>query len=278
MTKKQKEQTLLNKDVSLTQDVSNRDVSTTPQHDEKDQKALNMTDKGKQELKDQDMMSSHSEALAEESKIESNHDSSHSEGVLQSKTTEESNQTQTEQSNKDTSQDVSNKDVSNKDVSGLKALNMTDRGKQELKDQDMMSSHSERSEESHNKDVSPNAQHDVLNILRFLDVSTSQDVSAMPQHDVCFLSQYDVDVSGLSPQHDKKHSEESNHDSSHSEGVLQSKTTEESHNIRCFANAQHDVCFLSQYDVDVSGLSPQHDKKHFSFLNKSISAMTIHII
>ena len=37
----------------------------------------------------------------------------HSEGVLQSKTTEESN--------KDTSQDVSNRDVS-----GLKALNMTE--------------------------------------------------------------------------------------------------------------------------------------------------------
>ena len=102
MTKKQKEQTLLNKDVSLSQDVSGL-------------KALNMTDKGKQDVKDQDMMSSHSE------------------GVLQSKTTEESNQTQTEQSNKDTSQDVSNKDVSampqhdtkdQKEVSNAKPKNL----------------------------------------------------------------------------------------------------------------------------------------------------------
>ena len=94
MAKKQKQQTLLNKDVSLTQDVSNRDVSAMPQHDE---------------------------------------NSSHSEGVLQSKTTEESNQTQTEESNKDTSQDVSNKDVSamtqhdtkdQKEVSNAKPKNL----------------------------------------------------------------------------------------------------------------------------------------------------------
>ena len=51
------------------------------------------------------------------------------------------------------------------------------------------------------------------------------------------------DVS-TSSQHDEN--------SRHSEGVLQSKTTEESKNIRCFAYAQH-------------------DKKHFGFLNKSNS-------
>ena len=67
------------------------------------------------------------------------------------------------------------------------------------------------------------------------------------------------DVSAITyPQHDTKDQDMM---SSHSEGVLQSKTTEESNNKRCFANAQHDVCFLSQYDVDVSGLSPQHDTK-----------------
>ena len=81
------------------------------------------------------------------------------------------------------------------------------------------------------------------------------------------MSQYDVDVLGLSPQHDTK---DQDIRTRHSEGVLQSKTTEEStteskikgldyshskdmtKNIRCFANAQH-------------------DKKHFSFLNKSNS-------
>ena len=67
------------------------------------------------------------------------------------------------------------------------------------------------------------------------------------------------DVSAITyPQHDTKDQDMM---SSHSEGVLQSKTTEESNNKRCFANAQHDVCFLSQYDVDVSGLSPQHHTK-----------------
>ena len=91
MAKKQKEQTLLNKDVSLSQDVSGL-------------KALNMTDKGKQDVKDQDMMSRHSEGV---------------------KTTEESN--------KDTSQDVSNRDVSatpqhdekdQKEVSNAKPKNL----------------------------------------------------------------------------------------------------------------------------------------------------------
>ena len=65
---------------------------------------------------------------------------------------------------------------------------------------------SKHSLHTQNRDVSDITypQHDVLNILRFLDVSLTQDVSAMPQYDVCFLSQYDVDVSGLSPQHDTK--------------------------------------------------------------------------
>ena len=76
---------------AATQDVSHRDVSTLSQHD----------------TKDQDMRSRHSEALAEESNNKdvstlSQHDenSSHSEGV---KTTEESNQTQSEESNRDVS-------------------------------------------------------------------------------------------------------------------------------------------------------------------------------
>ena len=65
---------------------------------------------------------------------------------------------------------------------------------------------SKHSLHTQNRDVSDITypQHDVLNILRFLDVSLTQDVSAMPQYDVCFLSQYDVDVS-TSSQHDKKH-------------------------------------------------------------------------
>ena len=89
-------------DISHSQDVSNKDVSTLSQHD----------------TKDQDMRSRHSEALAEESNNKDvsampQHDenSSHSEGAIA-----------TEESNKDTSQDVSHTDVS-----GLKALNMTDR-------------------------------------------------------------------------------------------------------------------------------------------------------
>ena len=119
-------------------------------------------------------------------RLKAQHDgTSHSEGVLQSKTTEES--------------------TTESKIKGL--------------------------DYSHSKDMTKNircfanAQHDVLNILRFLDISLTQDVSAMPQHDVCFLSQYDVDVSGLSPQHDTK---DQDMRTSHSEGVLQSKTTEES--------------------------------------------------
>ena len=110
-------------DISHSQDVSNKDVSTSSQHDTKDQDvrsrhsealAEESNNKDVSAMPQHDENSSHSEgAIAtEESKIESNHDSSHSEGV---KTTEESN--------KDTSQDVSHTDVS-----GLKALNMTDRG------------------------------------------------------------------------------------------------------------------------------------------------------
>ena len=125
---------------------------------------------------------------------------------------------------------------------------------------------SKHSLHTQNRDVSDITypQHDVLNILRFLDVSTSQDVSATPQHDVCFLSQYDVDVSGLSPQHDTK---DQDMRSRHSEGVLQSKTTEEStteskikgldyshskdmtKNIRCFAYAQHDKKHFSYSEI-----------------------------
>ena len=108
---------------AATQDISHRDVSTLSQHDTKDQDmrsrhsealAEESNNKDVSAMPQHDENSSHSEGVktTEESKIESNHDSSHSEGV---KTTEESN--------KDTSQDVSHTDVS-----GLKALNMTDRG------------------------------------------------------------------------------------------------------------------------------------------------------
>ena len=72
---------------------------------------------------------------------------------------------------------------------------------------------SKHSLHTQNRDVSDITypQHDVLNILRLLDVS------AMPQYDVCFLSQYDVDVSGLSPQHDTK---DQDMRTRHSEGVI----------------------------------------------------------
>ena len=97
------------------------------------------------------------------------------------------------------------------------------------------------------------------------------------------------DVSDITyPQHDTK---DQNMRSRHSEGVR--STTEEStteskikgldyshskdmtKNIRCFANAQHDVLNILRFlDVsltqDVSAM-PQHDKKHFGFLNKSNS-------
>ena len=135
-------------DISHSQDVSNKDVSTLSQHDTKDQDmrsrhsealAEESNNKDVSAMPQHDENSSHSEgAIAtEESKIESNHDSSHSEGV---KTTEESN--------KDTSQDVSHTDVS-----GLKALNMTDRGN--MTQEDMTKPVIlNASEESHNKDVS----------------------------------------------------------------------------------------------------------------------------
>ncbi len=93
--------------------------------------------------------------------------------------------------------------------------------------------------------------------------------------------QHDVDVS-TSSQHDTK---DQDIRTRHSEGVR--STTEEStteskikgldyshskdmtKNIRCFANAQHDVLNILRF-LDVS-TSSQHDKKHFGFLNKSNS-------
>ena len=72
------------------------------------------------------------------------------------------------------------------------------------------------------------------------------------------------DVSDITyPQHDRiRHSEALAEESNNRDVSLTQDVS---------AMPQHDVCFLSQYDVDVSGLSPQHDKKHFSFLNKSNS-------
>ena len=106
---------------------------------------------------------------------------------------------------------------------------------------------SKHSLHTQNRDVSDITypQHDVLNILRFLDVSLTQDVSAMPQYDVCFLSQHDKKHFGFLNKSNSIHND-TQHNFSYSEIPNNSNS-----NSNSFQNGKSCMLSLQQCELQI---------------------------